>query len=108
MQILDTIRLIPGKRKAGRVCGIFAILGAFIGGSGLILLSVLDTAQYPTLHRVFLLVFMVGVVMSAIFTVVEVSTIPYLKFRNRHRFFGHSIDGYARISRIYVRFELHI
>jgi len=49
----------------------FAILGSFIGGCGLILLSIFDTKHFPTLHRVFLLVFMVGVGLSAIFTVIE-------------------------------------
>jgi hypothetical protein len=65
-------RLLPYKRKTGWVCGILAVIGAFIGGLGLILLSVFDTARYVLAHRVFLLVFMVGVSLSAIFTVVEV------------------------------------
>lgn len=49
-----------------------AILGSFIGGCGLILLSIFDTKRFTSLHRVFLLVFIVGVGLSAIFTVIEV------------------------------------
>ena len=51
---------------------LLAILGSFIGGCGLILLSIFDTKRFTSLHRVFLLVFIVGVGLSAIFTVIEV------------------------------------
>ncbi|KAF4596372.1 hypothetical protein EYR40_007940 [Pleurotus pulmonarius] len=64
-------RLIPIMRKRERAFSILAILSSFVGGCGLILLSVFDTKRHTSLHRVFLLVFMVGVVFSAIFTVVE-------------------------------------
>ena len=36
--------------------------------------SIFDTKRHTTLHRVFLLVFIVGVALSAIFTIVEVCT----------------------------------
>jgi len=48
-----------------------AILGSIIGGAGVILLSIFDTKRHTQLHRVFLLVFIVGVALSAIFTVAE-------------------------------------
>ena len=51
---------------------ILAIIGSFIGGCGLILLSIFDTKRHPSLHRVFLLVFILGVGLSAIFSVMEV------------------------------------
>ncbi|KAH0834242.1 hypothetical protein J3R83DRAFT_11570 [Lanmaoa asiatica] len=38
---------------------------------GLALLSGFDTGRHPTEHLIFLLVFMVGVALSAIFTVIE-------------------------------------
>lgn len=66
-----TGRLISNMRRRERAFSILAILGSFIGGVGLILLSVLDTKRFPSAHRIFLLVFMVGVALSAIFTVVE-------------------------------------
>ncbi|KAI0687656.1 Frag1/DRAM/Sfk1 family-domain-containing protein [Cytidiella melzeri] len=64
-------RLIPEMRRRERVLSCLAILGSFIGGAGLILLSIFDTKRHPSLHRVFLLVFIVGVGLSAIFTVIE-------------------------------------
>ena len=59
-------------RRRERVFSGLAILGSFIGGCGLILLSIFDTKRFTSLHRVFLLVFIVGVGLSAIFTVIEV------------------------------------
>ena len=59
-------------RKRERVFGCLAIFGSFLGGLGLILLSIFDTKRHSSLHRVFLLVFIVGVGLSAIFTVIEV------------------------------------
>jgi len=64
-------RLIADMRRRERTFSILAILGSFIGGCGLILLSIFDTKRHPSLHRVFLLVFIVGVALSAIFTIVE-------------------------------------
>lgn len=65
-------RLVPNMRRRERVCGTLAVLGSVLGGAGLILLSVFDTKKHQTAHRLFLLVFIVGVGLSAIFTVVEV------------------------------------
>jgi len=62
-------------RKREHVFAALAILGSLIGGVGLICLSVFDTKRHPSLHRVFLLVFMLGVVVSAIFTVIEVCSV---------------------------------
>lgn len=66
-------------RHRERVFAALAILGSFIGGAGLILLSIFDTGRHPSLHRVFLLVFIVGVGLSAIFSVIEVHS---FLFRN--------------------------
>lgn len=64
-------RLIADMRRREKVFSILAILGSFIGGCGLILLSIFDTKRFTSLHRVFLLVFIVGVGLSAIFTIIE-------------------------------------
>ena len=77
IRIIDS--LMPTMRRRELVLGVLAAISAFIGGAGLILLSVFDTAQYTTPHRVFLLVFMMGVSLSAIFTVVEVESIVRLQ-----------------------------
>ena len=59
-------------RRRERVFSSLAILGSFIGGAGLILLSIFDTARHQSLHRVFLLLFIIGVGLSAVFTIIEV------------------------------------
>ncbi|KAI0749424.1 Frag1/DRAM/Sfk1 family-domain-containing protein [Daedaleopsis nitida] len=64
-------RLVANMRRRERVLSSLAILGSFIGGCGLILLSIFDTKNYTNLHRLFLLIFIVGVGLSAIFTVLE-------------------------------------
>lgn len=59
-------------RKRERVFAVLAILGSFIGGFGLTCLSIFDTKRYTSLHRIFLLIFILGVGISAIFSVIEV------------------------------------
>ena len=66
-------RLLPTQRRSETILSCCSIAGALLGGAGLILLSIFDTKRYTKLHRFFLLIFMVGVILSAIFTVVEVS-----------------------------------
>lgn len=64
-------RLPPELHKYERVLGRLAMAGAFIAMLGLAFLSGFDTGRYPTTHMISLLVFIVGVALSAIFTVVE-------------------------------------
>jgi len=64
-------RLHPNMRRREKVMSSLAIFSSFIGGGALILLSVFDTKNHVTAHRVFLLFFALGVVLSAIFTVME-------------------------------------
>ncbi|KAJ7733426.1 Frag1/DRAM/Sfk1 [Mycena maculata] len=64
-------RLIPNMRRREKVFSVFAVFGSLLGGAGLILLSIFDTKRHPSLHRSFLLVFMVGVILSALFTIIE-------------------------------------
>lgn len=64
-------RLVPEMRTREHVFGILSVVGAFVAMLGLVLLSGFDTSRYPSLHRIFLLVFMIGVALSAIFTVAE-------------------------------------
>lgn len=65
-------RLMPNMRNRERVFSVLAMLGAFIGGAGLLFLSIFDTKRYPSAHRACLLVFIVGVGLSAIFSIIEV------------------------------------
>ncbi|THH07456.1 hypothetical protein EW145_g3366 [Phellinidium pouzarii] len=64
-------RLLPDMRRREKVMGSLAIFWSFVGGVGLILLSIFDTKRHSRLHRVFLLIFVVGTALSAIFTVIE-------------------------------------
>lgn len=64
-------RLVPELHKRELILGRLAIVGAFIAMLGLACLSGFDLGRYPTEHMIFLLVFMIGVSLSAIFTVVE-------------------------------------
>jgi hypothetical protein len=68
-------RLAPNTRKREKVVSVLSILSSVIGGAGLILLAVFDTLNYIHIHRIFLLVFMVGLALSALFTVVEVRSL---------------------------------
>jgi len=60
-------RLVPTTTRTERVLSILTIISALVGTVGLILLSVFDTLHYPRLHDVFLLLFIAGYVLSAIF-----------------------------------------
>jgi len=74
-------RLPRNTRKSQKVLAVLAILGAFMGGSGLVLLSIFDTRRHKNLHRLFLGIFMLGLALSALFTTIEVSPVsplPYL------------------------------
>ena len=71
-QRLFGYRLPPDMRVREKVFSALAILSSAVAGVGLILLSVFDTKHFTTLHRLFLLVFMLGVWLTAICSVVEV------------------------------------
>jgi len=74
-RLRHTGRLEQEWRTRERVFGWLSVGSAFIGGCGLILLSVFDTKRYTTEHRLFLLIFILGVGFSAIFTCIEVRSL---------------------------------
>lgn len=51
----------------GRIVSALSLVFAAVGTAGLILLSIFDTLRYHTLHDVFLLMFIAGYVISAVF-----------------------------------------
>ena len=61
-------RLVPNMSRGEKVLAGLSILFALVGTAGLILLSIFDTYDYPTLHDLFLLFFMGGYLVSAVFT----------------------------------------
>lgn len=60
-------RLAANTSNTEKVLSNLSIVFAIVGTAGLILLSIFDTLHHPRLHDVFLLLFIVGYVVSAIF-----------------------------------------
>ncbi len=60
-------RLTPNGTRGQKVLAVLAILFGLVGTAGLILLSVFDVAHHKSLHDGFLLCFLGGYVLSAIF-----------------------------------------
>ncbi|CAJ2507853.1 Uu.00g090390.m01.CDS01 [Anthostomella pinea] len=60
-------RLVPNTSVGEKVLSGLSIVFAIIGTFGLCLLSGFDTAHYPTLHDIFLLLFIAGYLISAVF-----------------------------------------
>ncbi|KPI45972.1 Protein SFK1 [Cyphellophora attinorum] len=59
-------KLAPNTSRVQKALSITSIFFAMAGGAGIILLSIFDTYHHPTLHDVFLGVFIIGYVISAI------------------------------------------
>lgn len=66
-----TGRLAPNTSKWQKFLSVMAIIASIAGAAGLILLSCFDTYRHPTLHDKFLILFLVGYVVSAIFIAAE-------------------------------------
>lgn len=64
-------RLVPNTTLSEKVLSGFTILWALVGTVGLVCLSIFDTARHPRLHDVFLGLFIVGYLLSAIFICAE-------------------------------------
>ncbi|ORY72004.1 Frag1/DRAM/Sfk1 family protein [Pseudomassariella vexata] len=60
-------RLVPNTTRGEKILSVLVIVFAAIGTIGLCFLSGFDTARHPMLHNVFLLLFIVGYLGSAIF-----------------------------------------
>lgn len=61
-------RLVPNTSRGEKALAILTILFAVLGTAGLILLSIFDTKRHHQLHYIFLLLFIVGYLLSAICT----------------------------------------
>ncbi|KAK4127560.1 hypothetical protein N657DRAFT_631358 [Parathielavia appendiculata] len=73
-------RLAPNTTRGEKVLSGLTILFAIVGTVGLIMLSIFDTARYPKQHDIFLLLFIAGYVLSAVFICWE-----YQRLGTRHR-----------------------
>lgn len=78
-----TGRLAPNTSFTQKVLSFISIVFAVIGTAGLILLSIFDTYHHPRLHDVFLLLFIGGYIISAIFLCAEYQRLG-IHYRN-HR-----------------------
>jgi Frag1/DRAM/Sfk1 family len=63
--------LVPNTSAFQKTMSGLSMAFAALGTAGLILLSIFDTLRHPTLHDIFLLLFMVGYIFSAVFICVE-------------------------------------
>jgi len=78
-----TGRLAPNTYASQKILSVFSIIFAVAGTCGLILLSIFDTYHHPRLHDGFLLLFIAGFVISAIFVCAEYQRLG-IHYRN-HR-----------------------
>ncbi|KAK2768845.1 hypothetical protein FQN54_000705 [Arachnomyces sp. PD_36] len=64
-------RLAPNKSWTDKIFAIISIFFAICGAAGLILLSIFDTVRYPRRHNGFLVMFIGGYLLSAVFVCAE-------------------------------------
>ncbi|KAI0167268.1 Frag1/DRAM/Sfk1 family-domain-containing protein [Pestalotiopsis sp. NC0098] len=97
-------RLVPNTTVGEKVLSGLTIVFALIGTVGLCFLSGFDTAHYPKLHDIFLLLFIAGYLISAIFICWEYQR---LGIRNReHRILR--ISFWVKLTFVLVELALAI
>ena len=99
-----TGRLAHNTSKAQKVLSVFSIIFAIAGSAGLILLSIFDTYHHPKLHDGFLLLFLAGYIISAIFTCAEYQRLG-IHYRN-HRILR--ISFWCKLAFILIEIVLAI
>lgn len=77
-------QLVPNKGRLDKFCAIMSIFFSIWGAVGLILLSVYDTWRHPRQHIGFLIMFMVGYLISALFLCAEYLRLGIF-YRSQHR-----------------------
>ncbi|KAE8152122.1 Frag1/DRAM/Sfk1 family-domain-containing protein [Aspergillus avenaceus] len=77
-------QLVPNKGKLDKSCAVLSILFSIAGALGLILLSVFDTLRHPNMHDGFLVMFLVGYIISAILICAEYLRLGIF-YRSQHR-----------------------
>jgi hypothetical protein len=93
-----TGRLAQNTSKAQKILSAFSIIFAIAGSAGLILLSIFDTYHHPRLHDGFLLLFIGGYIISAIFTCAEYQRLG-IHYRN-HRIIR--ISFWVKLAIVFV------
>jgi len=77
-------RLAPNTTTAEKVLSVIASIFAVAGAVGLILLTIFDDYNHPRLHDGFLLLFIGGYIISAIFTCAEYQQMGIHQRQHRH------------------------
>lgn len=80
-------QLAPNYRRAEKVMSALAIFWSLVGGAGLVLLTIFDTAHHQKVHDGLLGVFIAGYVISAICVCVEYALLG-LVYRKREHALG--------------------
>ncbi|KAK4995879.1 hypothetical protein LTR66_004389 [Elasticomyces elasticus] len=97
-------RLAHNTSKGQVVLSAFAIVAAVAGAAGLILLSIFDTLRHPHLHDIFLIVFIAGYIISAVFICAEYQRLG-IKWRD-HSVLRNSF--WIKLTFIFVELALAI
>ncbi|KAK8067190.1 frag1 dram sfk1 family protein [Apiospora hydei] len=97
-------RLVPNVSRTEKVLSGLTIVFAFVGTIGLTCLSGFDTAHYHTLHDIFLLLFIAGYLLSAVFICWEYQRLG-IKYRE-HRVLR--ISFWIKLTFIIVEFLLAV
>ncbi|KAF2710327.1 hypothetical protein K504DRAFT_481450 [Pleomassaria siparia CBS 279.74] len=99
-----TGKLARNTSKWQKLFSVLSIVFAIAGAAGLILLSIFDTLRHPTLHDIFLVIFIGGYIISAVFICWEYQRLG-IHFRE------HSVLRYSfwvKLSFILLEFALAI
>ena len=95
-------RLVPYQSLFEKILFGMSIFSALVGTVGLICLSVYDTVNHSSLHNLFLLLFIGGYLLSAIFICWEYQR---LRIRNRH-YSVLSVSFWIKVTFFVVEFGL--
>lgn len=87
-------QLAPNYRRSEKIMSAGAIFWSIIGGAGLILLTIFDTADYQKVHDSLLGVFIAGYVISAICVCVEYALLGLVVRRHQHQMGLESHKGH--------------
>ncbi|CAN8105321.1 unnamed protein product [Discula destructiva] len=87
-------QLAPNYRRSEKIMSALAIVWSLIGGAGLILLTIFDTAHHQSVHDALLGVFIAGYVISAICVCVEYALLGLVYRRREHALGVESHKGH--------------
>lgn len=77
-------QLAPNYRRSEKWCSALAIFWSLVGGAGLVLLTIFDTAHHQKVHDSLLGVFIAGYVISAICVCAEYALLGLFHRRREH------------------------